>query len=162
MGKDIFIIAHSEFGMEEFEIKNARYNICEAEENIWEFTLSFDTQAALKRADKLEAIIEAKPNFEATAILASNELDLWEGRIILQEEGYDEEREEILSNIYYFSHESVDDLRIEILAVNKDEILVNLSGKGIVNRSNGNEPDAIFTLNAVKFIQDKKLTRGVM
>ncbi|MDR6784988.1 hypothetical protein ABIE26_003686 [Pedobacter africanus] len=162
MKKDIFVILHSKFGAEEFEIKNARYNLYNPEGNIWEFTLSFDTSAAIKRADKLEKVIDVKPNFEATVIIPPNDLDLQKGRLIYQKEGYDYEREEILSNIYYFEHQSVDDLRIEIVEIKEDKILANVTGKGIVNGSNGNEPDAEFILKEVSFTHDKELFRDVM
>jgi len=162
MKKNIFIIVHSEFGTEEFEIKNARYNLHNPEGDIWEFTLSFDTGTAIKRADKLLEIIDARPNFEATAIIAPNDLDLHKGRVIYQKEGYDEDRQEILSNIYYFEHESVDDLRVEIIETRENEILANVTGKGIINGSNGNEPDAEFVLKEVSFIHDKDLFRDVM
>ena len=162
MKKDIFVIVHSEFGTEEFEIKNARYNLYNPEGDIWEFTLGFDTGRAIKRANQLLEIIDAKPNFEATAIISSNELDLQKGRIIYQKEGYDEDRQEILSNIYYFAHESVDDLSIEIVEITENEILANVTGKGIINGSNRNGPDAEFILKEVRFIHDKKLFREVM
>lgn len=162
MKKDLFTIVHSEFGTEEFQIKNAKYNVYKAEDDIWEFTLSFETSAAIKRADKLQEAINAKPNFEATAILPSDDLELRKGRIIYQEEGYDEQRQEILSNFYYFEHESVEELRIEIISIKGNEILLNLTAKGIVNGSNGNQPDADFILKEVSFEHDKNLFRNVM
>lgn len=65
-------------------------------------------------------------------------------------------------NVYYFQHESVDDLQIEIVEVTKHHIVTNVTGKGIINGSNGNHPDAEFLLHEVTLVHDPKLKRGVM
>jgi hypothetical protein len=161
MKKDLFIINHAAFGREEFEIANAQYNLYQ-DGNIWEFVVSIETSSGIVRAEKLADVIDAKPNFEATAILQHDDLEIVKGKIIRQEVGYDNDRDEILSNVYYFQHESVDDLLIEIIEVNNLHIIANVTGKGIINGSNGNHPDADFEMREVAFLYDAKLKRGVM
>ncbi len=161
MKKDLFIINHTEFGREEFEIANAKYNLYQ-DGNIWEFIVSIETSSGVLRDDKLANLIDAKPNLEATAILQHDDLEIIKGKIIRQEEGYDQDRDEILSNVYYFQHESVDDLQIEIIEVTNHHIVANVTGKGIINGSNGNHPDAEFVLHEVTFVHDPELKRGVM
>ena len=117
MKENIFLITHSEFGDEEFVISDPRYNLYKTEDGVWEFTISFETSKSVKRAKELEDVIDAQPNFEATAIIPSDNPDLKSEKIILQKEGYDYKREENLSNIYYFEHNSVEELEVRIIEI---------------------------------------------
>ena len=114
----------------------------------------------MKRSTELEDIVNAQPNFEATALLPEAELELVAGKIIIQKEGYDYNRDENLSNIYYFSHNSIEDLRIVFIEVTDDWIDAEISGQAVINGSNGNQPDAKISLRA-KFKRDKELRRGI-
>lgn len=162
MNTHTFIIVHAEFGIEEFEIKSARYHLYQAEGGFWELTLSIEAGAAIQRAGKLLDLIDARPSFEATAILNANQLDLYKGRQIEQKEGYDHQRGEVLSNGYYFTHERIEELHLEILDINVQEMLANVRAEGVINGSHGSEPDAEFILKEVSFKHDRSLFREVM
>ena len=162
MKEDIFEIQHSNFGNEEYFISNANYNIYQTEEGIWEFVICFETSKAVKRADKLAERTTVLQNFEATAVLDPKDIKLETGKIIIQKQGYDEDREEYLSNFYYFEHNSVEELEIKIVAYHADYIIINAIGKAIVSRSNGNEPDSELVIHSTRFQLDKELERGVM
>jgi len=162
MKENIFEIKHSEFGDEEFEITESKYNLYKTEDGIWEFTICFDTLKSIKRAKALEGIIDPTPNFEATAILNSNDLTIDKGKIITQKEGYDSNREENLSNVYYFEHNSVEELEINVVEYNAEYLIINAKGKAIINGSNGNNPDSDLFIHLTKFELDKDLERGIM
>ena len=108
-------IQHEEFGEELFHIESANYNLYKVEGNRWEFVINIETDRAIKRAKELEKVVHAEPTIEITAILNSDKPELTKSMIISQKSGYDYERDEYLSNIYYFSHETVEDFRFEIL-----------------------------------------------
>lgn len=160
MQTGLLSIEHMEFGLEQFKIDDARCNLYKDDDGVWEFVVSVSASKAVKRSSELEDVVNAQPNFEATAILPESELELVVGKVIAQKEGYDYKRDENLSNIYYFSHNSIEDLRIELLEVTDDWIEAELSGQAVINGSNGNEPDAKISLRT-KFKRDKELRRGI-
>lgn len=162
MNKDILEIEHSKFTKEQFYIDKMRYNLYLTEGGILEFVIGFESSDALQRDQELALAVDAKPDFEATALLETNKTALTSGDMIEQQEGYDYNREEVLSNFYYFGHESIENLTIEILEARPGYIVVNLSGETIVDGSNGNDPDAKLTLKEVRFNLDKNFQRGVM
>ena len=162
MKTNIFEIIHSEFGTEEFNIVNSKYNLYKSEEGIWEFTIYFDTSSPIKRSEELKKVIDAKPDFEATALLLPDDLKLYEGKIIHQKNGYDYKREEHLSNVYYFEHNSIEELEVKIIEYHKDWIILDIKGKAIINGSNGNDPDSELLIYQTKFNLDEKLKRDVM
>jgi hypothetical protein len=152
---NIFEIRHLEFGIEEFQITSAQYNIYQTDDNYWELTFP------LKRSEKLKEVIDAKPHFEVTAVLSSDNLKLEAGKTIYQKEGYDYERDEHLSNIYYFAHESIEDVEINIVEFESEWLIANIKGIAIINGSNGNKPDAELSVHNTKFHLDENLTRGI-
>jgi hypothetical protein len=162
MAENIFEIKHSEFGTEEFLINSPEYNLYKAEDGFWEFVIAFNTSKSLKRAKELEDVIDAKPNFEATAILSPNDLKLEIGKTIIQKQGYDYERDEHLSNIYYFEHNSVENLEIKIIDVQEHWIIIDAKANAVINGSNGNEPDADLFIHRTKFQLNKELERDIM
>lgn len=157
---DILFFEHKEFGGEQFQVGACNYNLYQSDDGAWEFVIEVSTTHELKRSSELEKVIHPKPHFEATAVLVSDDLELTKGRIITQVEGYDRTRQENLSNIYYFAHESVEDLRVEILEVAKDWIVAKVTGSALINGSNGTKPDAKLGVKT-KFLLDSKLRRGV-
>ncbi|MEM7102899.1 MAG: hypothetical protein AAF502_07215 [Bacteroidota bacterium] len=122
MKANIFEIQHTEFSSEEFVISEPKYNLYKSEVGIWEFTISFNTSKALKRSPKLKDLVHAEPNFEATALMDPKDLKLETGKVITQKQGYDYERDEHLSNVYYFSHNSAEELEITIIEYHEDWI----------------------------------------
>lgn len=160
MNPDILSIEHMEFGLEQFRISEAACNLYKTETGIWEFVVTVYSEEALIRSKELENIVDALPNFEATALLPDDGLDLIAGKTIAQKEGYDYDRDENLSNIYYFSHNSIEDLRVELLEVTDDWIDAKLMGEALINGSNGSLPDSTISLRT-KFKRDKDLRRGI-
>jgi len=160
--KDIFQIKHFSYEDEKFKILNAKYNIREAENNMWEFTVFVDCEeGSIQRDTELEAsFMDPTPNFEATAILSSSKLQ--SGQIIYQKKGYDENLDQILSNMYYYEHTSIDELKIKVIEHHEDYLLLNIEGIALVCGTNANEPDAKLMVNGTKFYLDKNLRRGVM
>ncbi|HQU85643.1 MAG TPA: hypothetical protein PKY59_21085 [Pyrinomonadaceae bacterium] len=158
--ESVFEINHSKFGTEEFHIVSAKYNIYRVADNIWEFVVSFKTDKSLLRTKELEKLLDAKPNFEAAVLLSSGDIELKEGKSIFQKEGYDYERDENLSNIYYFEHNSVEELSIDIIELSKEWIALNINGKAIIVGSNGVNPDANLKIVNTKFYLDNNLFRS--
>ena len=156
--KDILIINHKEFGEELFHIENAKYNLYEVEKNRWEFVIFIDTDYAITRCKELEKVVNAEPTIEVTAILNSNKSELIESKVISQKDGYDYSRDEYLSNIYYFSHETVEDFRFEILELKENSIIAKMEGNCVINGSNGLKPDSKIS-TTTEFQLDKALKR---
>ncbi len=159
---NVFVIEHDEFGREAFHMVAAQYNLYQTEDGIWEFTLSFRTDDALVRAPGLADVIDARPNFEATALLPADDLALTPGRVITQAQGYDYERDEHLSNIYYFEHNDVEALVVTIHAITPTELVADVQGRAVINGSNGLLPDATLSIQAGRFQLAPDLQRGVM
>lgn len=160
MKEDIFEISHLKFEPEEFHIVSAKYNIHNAIGNTWEFIVSFKTDKSLKRAKELQNLIYAKPDFEVAALLSPDDIELKVGKKILQKEGYDYERDENLTNIYYFEHNSVEELMIELVEISNDSIVLNISGKAIITGCNGIQPDAELKVFNTRFYLDRTITRS--
>lgn len=151
-------IQHEEFGEELFHIESAKYNLYEVEKKRWEFVIYIETDSAIKRAKELEKVVHAEPTIEVTAILNSDKPELTKAMVISQKSGYNYERDEYLSNIYYFSHETVEDFRFEILELNENSLIAKMNGKCVINGSNGLKPDAKI-LTTTEFKLDKNLKR---
>ncbi|MCP4520151.1 MAG: hypothetical protein GY827_00375 [Cytophagales bacterium] len=161
-------INHLEFGEETFQIGESSYNVVQIELDeeeeeqgieLWKFTLSVRTSKALKRSKELEEVANVNPNFEVTVLLKSNALV--QGQKLVQEKGYDYDRDEHLSNIYYFGHDSVENVEVELLEIQKEWICINVKGKATINNYASNEPDAELSVEGVKFFLDKELERDV-
>lgn len=160
MQTDILTIEHLQFGEEQFEIECAAYNLYEGGDGIWEFVVKVTTGDAIMRTDELKDLVDAKPWFEATSIMEADDLALSAGDVIVQEQGYDYERDQNLSNFYYFRHESVEDLSFVIHEVSDTEIDATLTGQTIINGSSGNTCDSRITLRT-RFLKDDSLRRGI-
>lgn len=74
--------------------------------------------------------------------------------------GYDYERGENLSNLYYFSHNAIEDVRIKLVDVTDEWIDAELTGETLINGSVGTKPDSKISLRA-RFQRDKGLRRGI-
>lgn len=160
MESNLLSIQHMDFGLEQFRIKSARCNLYKDEEGIWEFVVKVSCGEATIRSKELEAIISAKPNFEATAIIPENNISLIPGKILTQKEGYNYDRGENLSNIYYFDHNSIEELKIELTEITEEWIDAKVSGTAVINGSNGTKPDAKISLRC-RFERDTELKRGI-
>lgn len=159
MKKNTLEVRHSELGIEEFTISEAKYNLYQNNKGIWEFFVTLETSIALKRSNKLENIVNAKPNLEVASILQPENLNLEAGRKIIQKEGYDYNRDEHLSFFYYFTYENIEEFVLELLEVEANRIKANAEGKTIVNGSNGNNPDAELFIYNTTFFLDKNSQR---
>ena len=160
MEPNVLAIQHYRFGIEDFSISQARYNLYKHKDGVWEFVVAVQTGEALKRSKKLEKVLSAKPWFELTVLLKPDDLDLNPGKTLLQKEGYDRKRNQNLSNFYYFTHESVEEAKIRILEVGSDWIEAEVTGSTIVNGSRGVTPDVRISVKA-RFVRDQSLRRGV-
>lgn len=162
MQENILTILHKEFGEEQFLITNAQYNIYESEEGFWEFLITFETKKALKRAKALEEIIDVHPNIETAIVLSKAETKFEEGKRFFQEDGYDNNRDEYLTNIYYFGHETVENLEVKIIEVEKKWIKAELQGEAVINNYAEGKPDVKLNITPTKFILNKKLERSFL
>lgn len=159
MQKTHLAIKHQEFGTEIFEITEPRYNLYQNDRGNWEFIFSFRTGQAIQRVKELEEVIDAHPNVEATAWLTEDQLPLAPGSKLLQASGYDYDTDEYLSNVYYFDHNTVEELEIEIVDIQEHAITLKAKGKAIINGSNGHEPDAELLIPETTFQLDNNLLR---
>lgn len=158
MEENILTIQHKNFDEEKFEVIDAEYNIYQNEDKIWELFLIFDTDKPLKRDKKLESVLNAEPNFGASILLDKNEIKLTENKTFFQKSGYDYEREEYLTNFYYFSHETIENLEVKILEIQKYGMKAIVKGEVIVNDYGSNEPDAQINITA-NFFLNKDIER---
>lgn len=154
MESGVLVIHYPGAGEDKFSVDEARFNLSQSDEGIWEFVINVTTDKALARSKHLEMIDDPQPNFEATALLKPDNLALPAGKIITQPKGYDPKRKEILSNFYYFSHESVEDLKVSILDSEADWIEAEVEGKV---RLKGEARIELRT----KFQRDPSLKRGI-
>jgi len=144
------IIDHQDFGIELFRISEANYNLYEVDDNLWEFVVQISTDSAIQRSAELEPLVHAKPNLEATVLL-KKAVELSKGTTLSQNVGYDSDREEYLSNIYYFAHETVEPFKLKVLETGDGHLTAELAGSTVINGSNGSNPDAqIFTIAKLK------------
>ena len=125
--RDVLYIEHDSDGLEMFRVSKAFWNLKQTD-GAWEFTVRVDSKEPLQRSEDLAEVITPEPNFEATAVLKPDELELKPGRVIVQQKGYDDARGINLSNYYYFHHSSVENVRIELLEVTKESILARVTG----------------------------------
>ncbi len=161
MNTNLLHLNHHDLGTEEFSITNPRYNLYQSDDGIREFVIAFETDRAVKRVKELEEVIDPLPNFEATVLIPAHKTEPGPGSRLEQAEGYDYERDEHLSNFYYFSHDSIEALEVEILEAIGHDLRMTVKGKTIVNGSNGNEPDADLLVESVIFRHDGDLERAV-
>lgn len=162
MNPNIFRMTHHKYGVEEFEINDARYNLHNKNDGVWKFTLYFGTFKSLIRHDDPDEIfLDYMPNFEVTALLEESDLDLKVAKRIVQKESWDDKRKENLSNIYHFEHAGIEKVEIELVKVENNSIFVNIKAIGLVYGTNGNSPDTDFWVENTRFVFDETLTRGV-
>lgn len=129
MKADVFYIEDPDEAMlEEFVISGATWNLRQDEDGTWEFTVKVETSKALKRSESRAEVFHDSPGFEATAILPAKEASISKGKIIIQRESYDRERQMNLSWAYYSGGGSLDKLHIEILEEQKGILDVQLTG----------------------------------
>jgi hypothetical protein len=157
--QEVLSIRHSEFGLEKFRIQDARCNLYQGDDGIWEFVFKVQSSDALLRSKELDQTSDGKPHLEATFVLPDDKIELSEGRSIYQPDGYDRIRDENITNLYYFSHNSIEELRVELITVTTDTVDARLSGEGVINGSNGTRPDSKFSLQAT-FTRDPTLERS--
>ncbi len=159
--QDVWILEIDNEGTEIYSVANAAYNLYQTDDGVWEWVISVSSGSALQRVPALAEVLDAEPHFEATALLSPDDLAIFAGKVITQAEGYDYERDENLSNIYYFEHDSVEALSMTILAVHDDNsILANVRGRAVVVDTR-HGPDTLLRLEAVRFVRDETLYRGV-
>lgn len=156
---EVLVIRHLEFGLEKFRVQDARCNLHQEEGGVWEFVFSARSKGAILRSEELNDTIDAEPHLEATFVIRDGDIGLREGRTIYQPDGYDRVREENITNFLYFSHNSIEELRVELIRVSEDSIDALLTGEAVINGSNGTRPDSKFSLRA-KFKRDANLVRS--
>ena len=150
---------HVEFGREQFEIDTARFNIYRSDDGVLEFTV-YVTAGSCTLASELQDVASGSPWFEATAVVAEGDSELHSGKVIVQTEGYDSARHLNLSNMFYLSHNNVEELRIEVHSTSEEIIDASLTGSCVINGSLLTQPDARFSLRS-RFILDRDMWRGV-
>jgi hypothetical protein len=157
MKSDGLYIEHNKYGQEIFNIDNARYSFFQRGENLWEFIVALETTTAVQRSKELEKL-GGQPNLEVSILLRKLPL-IEKGAILEQKQGYDDALEENLTAFYYFEHESIENLKIEIFDMTKEWIDAQLTGETNVNGSDWRNPDAKVVVRT-KFKIDNTLRRS--
>ncbi len=81
------------------------------------------------------------PNGEWQIRVPVFDLKNWVGRTFSIPQGYDEEREEYVTNFYYLEHEAIDENLITILEREEERLWVQITGMITdVNYSDGSKP----------------------
>lgn len=149
-------LEHREFGIEEFTVGSAWFNLYEADEGNWEFVVSLKTTKAQRRVDQLVEVATSLPSIDATSLLAPYDVTMEPGKIFSQERGFDGKMR--LSTLQYLHSHQIDELRIELLEVNDSWIEAKLSGVAAVSGGNSNNPDLKISVRA-RFRRDIQLRR---
>ncbi|MFT0211869.1 hypothetical protein VQ643_04540 [Pseudomonas sp. F1_0610] len=156
---NLLLIEHMEFASEQFAINDAKFNQYRNNAGQWEFILAFNNAQPVQVCNELAELIQAEPDFEVT-LMSPIEEPLEKGHLLYQAAGYCEQLNECLTNFYYFAHENVEKIKIELLEAEPERLKLNLSGMTIVNGSNGKHCDARLTLKEVIFQRDTQLERS--
>ena len=109
--------------------------------DIWELNFSFRTSDQLTFTETLKEF-GRQPNVEATVVLKAADAKLTVGQVLKQDQGYDYDRDENLSNLYYFNHQSIEKVEVTILEINDASIVVDFKGEAIVDNYGAGVPDA--------------------
>lgn len=136
-------------------IQEASYHIY-PHDDVWHFLIYFDSVPFYKPNQKPPEDLEAEPNVEVAVILSSNTLK--SGQIITQKDSWDDKRRECLTNIYYFEHESVEDLTIEILEYHPEYIKINMKGLAFIHGNCDSSSELI--VKETLFYLDTELTKS--
>ncbi len=148
-------VLHVKFGIEEFDIQTARFNVYETSDGEVVFIVHVETGACTKSSEFHETI-SLSPFIEAATPLAPGDFPLVPGKLIHQLEGYDRDRGVHLTNMYYGSHNNIDDLRIKIHSASQETIEASITGCAVVNGSLYTDPDAWFSVRG-NFLRDREL-----
>ena len=157
---DTLYIKHDDFAEESFTLKSATYNYYQLEDSdLMEFVIKVEIEKALSRDPELQSAFNSNPNLEATAVIPSSSFKLEKGTRIFQEFGYDNDRDENLSVLYYFAHNSIEQLEIKVMELNDTSIKAQVSGVSAINSGDWQKPDAHIRLEA-NFSRDPNLKRS--
>jgi len=158
---NVLIIKHQNDEEEIFEMLNPLYSLQDENDGIWEFTIFFENTKPITRAKEFEEIIDVDIIFDATVLLAADNIDLKVGKTMFQEEGYDYNRDINLSNFYYYEHNNIEAVNIEIVKVHNDYLILNINAKTIINCCKNNKPYADLIIKNGKFMFTKEPLRSV-
>jgi hypothetical protein len=159
MDRDLLWIEHSAYGVETFCVGVARFNVYRRDDGRWELVLDISTSRDVSRSARLEEMCDrALPHIEASLLLHS-EPALAKSTVIVQQRGYDAESNENLTQLFYFGHESIEEMRVELVDVANGCIDADVSGLTIVNGSNKGAPDAKFCVRT-RLVHDVRLRRS--
>jgi hypothetical protein len=130
-------------GEELYPINKATWHIYKNEEdNINELWLDIEVGVGIALHEDTE-YIKAKPHWELT--YKDENLDENNLQVGFKAEipsGYDEEVDDNVTNFYYCEHEPTDNNTIEILAVDKNKLLIRVTGECTdVNFYDGSKPN---------------------
>jgi hypothetical protein len=153
---DLLYILHDRHGLETFRAGDARCNL-KRTDGAWEFTLVAKGIEPVQRPEKLKELVDARPNFEVTAILPPDNLELKPGRVIIQKDSFDFTREETLTAFYYFAHETIENVRIELLAVTDEWIEAKVTAVATIYAFSPDTKIALIT----RFKRDPDLGRSI-
>jgi len=145
-----------EEGVESFSIASAAYNICKEADRTF-LVVSVRCRRATVIIQELEDLFHAEPWFEVIVDLADAEADLHEGAILYLSPGYDYVRDEHITNFYYASHMSIEELKIEVLRF--DESSARLRIDGLTGAAHG-DADTLFAIDS-EFARDTNLKRSI-
>ncbi|WP_040281253.1 hypothetical protein [Psychroserpens damuponensis] len=109
---------------------------------------------------ELEALVKVDARIEITVILNTSQTKLAEAMVITQKSEYDYSRDEYLSNIYYFTYETVEDFQFKISKLYETSLTATMHGNCVINGSNGLKPNAQLLITT-QFKRDKTLKRTV-
>lgn len=161
--KDILYIdfISKEFGSEQFAIKNQQYNFYPVDDDLWELSFQLHSAKELVRDKELKEVLDALPNLEATVLVPEHQIDLYQGQHFYQQSGYDYATDEYMTNFYYFEHETIEHLEIELLLLGENSITAAIQGEVNINNNRSNEPDARIKVLTTFRLNDA-MERGVM
>ncbi|MDO4878630.1 MAG: hypothetical protein Q3966_04960 [Neisseria sp.] len=135
-----------------YSVETAEYNLYQ-DGGVWEFLLYLDMRLQPPEGDP-DYFAPDHVNIEAAAVLPENALDLHAGRVLEQKEGYDYVRGENLTNLYYFEHGGLENIRVEILAADDNALTLDIRAESY------EEPERRIEIPGAVVIRNPKIKRS--
>ena len=162
MNDEVLLILDRFCGRETYPIREARWNLYHDDE------LDLPTLCITLRAGPGRDLHEdtqtlrAQPHWELNLVRPGLDRDaLQPGATFSIPEGYDDDQGGHVTNFYYCSHETTENNRIEILALDGSTLRVRLRGETLdVNYYDGSKPPAVLAAE-LDLTHDPETTRSM-
>jgi hypothetical protein len=153
---ELLHIFHEE-GLELFPLSRSVYNHYSAEDGRTLFVLQVRCGKAKIGIEEFEDLFHPEPWFEVILHRPVEEASLPVGAVLTLPVGYDYEYDENITNFYYASHTSIEEIRLEVISWTDGRARMRLDG--LTGGAHG-DADTRIALEA-DFTRDKSMRRSI-